>query len=199
MDVSFNCPKCGLHISADAEAVGELINCPECDVEFRIPPGRPRQRPVPVDVKKTTGPAPSVVSAKGKTGPAGRVGSHRGLTVPHHTGPQESLLKKSDPAGKLKPDPPKIRVRCIKRSTCVEVGQDRFDEVVTEFLNQVGQANIIHMSTITYGTVDASGHMLPDYGIMVIYKRSVRRRTAPRFSRLAIFPFPPPPRTQVAP
>jgi len=171
MDVSFNCPKCGLHISADAEAVGELINCPECDVEFRIPPGRPRQRPVPVDVKKSTGPAGALVSAKGKTGPTGKASTHKPLVVPHHTGPQESLLKKAEPAAKAnKGEPPKIRVRCIKRSTCVEVGHDRFDEVVTEFLNQVGQDNIIHMSPIAYGVVDASGRMLPDYGIMVIYK-----------------------------
>lgn len=99
--------------------------------------------------------------------PAAHV-EHKPLTVPHHHGPAESLVKKTHV--EHKDEPPKIRVKTIKRGSCVEVGHDLFDEKVTEFLNKVGQENIIHMSAISYGAMDSTGHMLPDYGIMVIYK-----------------------------
>ncbi|MFA6546308.1 MAG: hypothetical protein WCS99_17955 [Limisphaerales bacterium] len=185
MDVSFHCPKCDLHISSDAEAVGEEINCPQCEHTFRIPPGRPARDPVPVLVKKTTsitaialpadtftqtGPAPlpSGPAPKPDAKPAATGPEHKPLVVPHRHGPQESLVKKAS-SEEDKAEAPKIRVRCIKRGSCVEVGHDRFDEVVTDFLNKVGKENIIHMSAISYGAMDSTGHMLPDYGIMIIY------------------------------
>ncbi len=93
---------------------------------------------------------------------------HKPLTVPHHHGPAESLVKKTHV--EHKDEPPKIRVKTIKRGSCVEVGHDLFDEKVTEFLNKIGQEHIIHMSAIGYGAMDSTGHMLPDYGIMIVYK-----------------------------
>jgi len=41
---------------------------------------------------------------------------------------------------------------------------------VTEFLNKIGQENIINISPIGYGAMDSTGHMLPDYGIMIVYR-----------------------------
>ena len=49
------------------------------------------------------------------------------------------------------------------------MGHDLFDEKVTDFLNKVGRENIIHMSTVGYGAMDSTGHMLPDYGILIVY------------------------------
>ena len=181
MDVSFHCPSCDLHISADADAVGEEINCPQCEHPFRIPPGRPASEPVPVEVKKTTVRTPTVVVAppadpkpdahkpKADPKPAAHAPEHKPLSVPQHHGPQESLVKKTAHV-EHKDEPPKIRVKTIKRGSCVEVGHDLFDEKVTEFLNKIGQENIIHMSAIGYGAMDSTGHMLPDYGIMIVYR-----------------------------
>ena len=165
MDMSFSCPKCGLHITADESVVGELIDCPDCGHGIRVPP--PKK-------SKTNPAAKSTRSVAGVTGKSTKSASqalgHKPLTVPHHHGPQESLLKHSHGPAAAKDEGPKIRVRCIKRSACEEVGHDHFDEVVTDFLNKVGQANIIHLSAISYGVMDPTGHMLPDYGIMIIYK-----------------------------
>ena len=170
MDVSFHCPSCNLHISADADAVGEEINCPQCEHPFRIPPGQPATEPVPVAVKKTTVRTPTGVgTAPPAAKPEEHAPEHKSLSVPHHHGPQESLVKKAAHA-EHKDEPPKIRVKTIKRGSCVEVGHDLFDEKVTEFLNKVGQENIIHMSAIGYGAMDSTGHMLPDYGIMIVYR-----------------------------
>lgn len=188
MDTSFNCPKCSLHITADECVVGEEIDCPECGEKFRVPPpAKPKPKLVPVVVVKTAAPAapapapappaetpapapaaPPAEAPKPEAKPAA-AHEHKPLVVPHHTGPAESLVKKAA-HGEPKHEPPKIRVKTIKRGACVEVGHDMFDEKVTEFLNKIGQENIINISPIGYGAMDSTGHMLPDYGIMIVYR-----------------------------
>ena len=195
MDTSFNCPKCSLHITADDCVVGEEIDCPECGEEFRVPPpAKPKPKPVPVVVKSaapapaptahavpaqtagsttTTAPAPAppttAEAPKPEAKPSAPAHEHKPLVVPHHSGPAESLVKK---VAHLEPkhEAPKLRVKTIKRGACVEVGHDLFDEKVTDFLNKIGQENIINISPISYGAMDSTGHMLPDYGIMVVYR-----------------------------
>ena len=81
----------------------------------------------------------------------------------HGHGGRDAHRRRAQDRGK------KIRVRTIKRGACVEVGHDLFDEKVTDFLNKVGRENIIHMSTVGYGAMDSTGHMLPDYGILIVY------------------------------
>ncbi len=189
MDTSFSCPKCQLHITADECVVGEEIDCPECGEKFRVPPpAKPKPRPVPVVVKSAAHPVPAVAAvpdpaaATPATSPAAAPApeapkpeakpaapEHKPLVVPHHTGPAESLVKKAAHT-EPKNEPPKIRVKTIKRGACVEVGHDLFDEKVTDFLNKVGQENIINISPISYGAMDSTGHMLPDYGIMIVYR-----------------------------
>jgi DNA-directed RNA polymerase subunit RPC12/RpoP len=159
MDSSFNCPKCSLHITADECVVGEEIDCPECGEKFRVPPPE-KAKPVPVVAKSAT-PVAAVA-------PATPAPEHKPLVVPHHHGPQESLVKKTAHADQ-KHEEKKIRVKTIKRGACVEVGHCLFDEKVTDFLNKIGRENIIHISAIGYGAMDSTGHMLPDYGIMVVY------------------------------
>lgn len=199
MDTSFNCPKCNLHITADECVIGEEIDCPECGEKFRVPPAA-KPRPVPVAVKSAAPvaapvarpvpvpvahaahppaaqPHPATTTATGHAAPAeppkpeakpAAHAEHKPLTVPQHHGPSESLVKKTHV--EHKDEAPKIRIRTIKRGSCVEVGHDLFDEKVTEFLNKVGQEHIIHMSAVSYGAMDSTGHMLPDYGIMIVYK-----------------------------
>jgi len=189
MDTSFSCPKCQLQITADECVVGAEIDCPECGQKFRVPPpAMPKPRPLPVVVNRAapaapaTHPAPAPVAA---APPASRTAEpapeapkpqakpaapeHKPLVVPHHTGPAVSLVKKTTHT-EHKDELPKIRVKTIKRGACVEVGHDLFDEKVTNFLNKVGQENIISLSPIGYGAMDSTGHMLPDYGIMIVYR-----------------------------
>ncbi|NBV24062.1 MAG: hypothetical protein EBS05_19350 [Proteobacteria bacterium] len=169
MDTSFSCPKCSLHITADESVVGEEVDCPDCGHKIRVPPPK-KNRPGGSGGKSPAASTRNVSGAmRSGTKSASQAMGHKGLVVPQHQGPPESLLKK---AGTVMHEdgPPKIRVRCIKRSACVDVDHDRFDEIVTDFLNRVGQANIINLSPISYGVIDLSGQMVPDYGIMIIYK-----------------------------
>lgn len=167
MDTSFNCPKCNIHITADECVMGEEVDCPKCNEKFRVPlPQKPNTIPVvpPAPVPAATAPGPAKPEAPKPAAP-----EHKPLSVPQRSGPQESLVKKAAHT-EHKDEPPKIRLKTIKRGSCVEVGHDLFDEKVTEFLNKVGQENIIHMNTIGYGAMDSTGHMLPDYGILIVYK-----------------------------
>jgi hypothetical protein len=88
-------------------------------------------------------------------------------------GPTTSLIQKPPPpleAAKNSGDK-LMRIKCIKRIECVEVGKDHFDEVVTKFLNEAGEQNIVSINTINYTHVDmGTRQVLTDYGVMIVYK-----------------------------
>lgn len=143
-------------------------------VQVHAAPAHPAQghaAPAPAAPASAPAPAPAAAPTGGAPPPkpAAHAPEHKPLSVPQRSGPQESLVKKVVHAEDHKSEEKKIRLKTIKRGSCVEVGHDLFDEKVTEFLNKVGRENIIHMSAISYGAMDSTGHMLPDYGIMVVY------------------------------
>ena len=59
-----------------------------------------------------------------------------------------------------------LRVKCIRHVDCVEVGHDRFDQVVTSFLSKIGDTNLVSITTIAYSHIDISSQkLLTDYGV----------------------------------
>ena len=61
--------------------------------------------------------------------------------------------------------------RTIRHAQCVESGQDKFDEVVSKFLNEVGETNIVGIHTVSYSFLDiGTQKLLSDYGVLVIYR-----------------------------
>ena len=53
----------------------------------------------------------------------------------------------------------------------MEVGHDRFDDVVSEFLKKVGSDNVVTVNSVAYTHLDISTRaMLTDYGAMIVYK-----------------------------
>lgn len=171
MDVIFNCPKCEQELAVDSSGAGTEIRCPSCNELITIPapesvvpqagvegaPGAPRLDVHPVN--------PIASSA------AARVEMH--LKVPMHTTPTESLITKPLPPLEVsaKETDKKIRVRTIKHTDCIEVGHDKFDEVLTNFLVKVGEANVISITTLTYTHLDiGTQKLLTDYGVMVVYR-----------------------------
>jgi len=171
MDVIFNCPKCDQELAVDASGAGSEINCPSCGQSIVIPdaertvaragveplPGAPRLESHPIN--------PMASSA------AAKVEMH--LKVPVHKSPAASLIEK--PLVPLevaaKETDKKIKVKTIKHTDCIEVGHDRFDEVVTNFLGKVGEPNIISLTTLTYTHLDiGTQKLLTDFGVMIVYK-----------------------------
>jgi hypothetical protein len=65
----------------------------------------------------------------------------------------------------------KIRVKTIKHTDCIEVGHDKFDEVVSSFLVKVGEANIINIAPMSYTHLDiGSQKLLTDFAVMIVYR-----------------------------
>jgi DNA-directed RNA polymerase subunit RPC12/RpoP len=171
MDVIFNCPKCEQELAVDSTGAGTEINCPSCGETIVIPapelvvnrpgvdnaPGAPRVEVHPVN--------PIASSA------AAKVEMH--LRVPVHKTPTESLITK--PLAPLevaaKESDKKIRVKTIKHTDCIEVGHDKFDEVISNFLGKVGESNVISITTLTYTHLDiGTQKLLTDFGVMVVYR-----------------------------
>lgn len=159
MDINFKCPHCGQDLSADDTGSGAEIQCPACNQSLVIPAATAAPPPGgggPVN--------PIMASAAAR--------EHKHFAVPQHDKKGESLIAK--PAKPLeaaaREGPGNIRIKCIRHYDCVEVGKDHFDEVVTKFLNQVGEGNIVKMETFNYSHRDLETRdWVTDYGILIIY------------------------------
>ena len=65
----------------------------------------------------------------------------------------------------------KIKVKTIKHTDCIEVGHDKFDEVVSNFLSKVGETNVINIAPLTYTHLDiGSQKLMTDFGVMIVYR-----------------------------
>jgi DNA-directed RNA polymerase subunit RPC12/RpoP len=156
MDMIFSCPSCKQQLEAEASMAGNQIACPSCGATIVIPEANPTNIHL--------NPIASSAAAK----------QEYHFSVPVHDAPAESLIKKPalplEAAAKADTDR-KLRVRCIRRTDCVEVGRDRFDEVVTEVLQKIGEANLISITPLTYTHMDlGTRQLLTDFGVMIVYK-----------------------------
>ena len=163
MDIFFNCPNCDQELAVDSSGAGTEIQCPSCHETITIPGTPSNAEPVE--------PSPSLAASPIASSAAAKVEMH--LKVPVRNKPAEPLIAKPKPpleavmrgAGK------KLISHTIKHAACIESGHDKFDEVVTKFLNEVGETNIVGMHTISYTHLDiGTQKLLNDYGLMVIYR-----------------------------
>ena len=170
MDVIFSCPKCEQELAVDSSGAGTEINCPSCGEAIVIPAPQ-RSAPRPGAGVENDGPRleahpinPIASSA------AAKVEMH--LRVPVHKTPTESLIEKPlAPLEAQKDADKKIRIKTIRHTDCIEVGHDRFDEIVSNFLAKIGEANIISLNTITYTHLDiGSQKILTEFGVLIVYK-----------------------------
>jgi DNA-directed RNA polymerase subunit RPC12/RpoP len=172
MDVIFNCPKCEQELAVDSSGAGSEIECPSCGEAIvipepqPIPAGRPGMPPPPAAAR-----IEPHVNNPIATSAAAKVEMH--LKVPVRNTPTESLIEKPLPPLEVaaKETDRKIRVKTIKHTDCIEVGHDKFDEVVTNFLGRVGEQNIISINMLTYTHLDiGTQKLMTDFGVMVVYR-----------------------------
>jgi DNA-directed RNA polymerase subunit RPC12/RpoP len=171
MDLIFNCPKCDQELAVDSSGAGSEIECPSCNEKIVIPQaGAPGTRSGPptdslpaADAAHPINPIASSAAAK--------VEMH--LKVPVRTTPTESLIEKP-----LKPlevaakeSDRKLKVKTIRRIDCLEVGHDHFDEHVTQFIQKVGEDQIVEFVPVSYTYLDiGTQKLLTDFGVMIVYK-----------------------------
>jgi ribosomal protein S27E len=172
MDLIFNCPKCEQELEVDSSGAGSEIDCPACHETIVIPlsgssgvrsSGGDTSGTIPVTASTSLNPIATSAAAK--------IEMH--LKVPTHKGPAASLIAKALPPLEVaaKDSDKKIRVKTIRHTDCIEVGHDKFDEVLTGFLAKVGEANIINISPLPYSHVDiGSQKILTDYAVLIVYR-----------------------------
>jgi DNA-directed RNA polymerase subunit RPC12/RpoP len=159
MDVIFKCRHCDQELSVDASGAGTEIECPSCGGKIVIPEPEP-------DAAR---PEPKIIDAMASSA-ARKEEKH--FSVPVHDTPAESLITKPlAPLDVAAKEAIKLRIKTIRHSDCVEVGKDHFDEVVTRFLEKVGEAHLVTITPITYMHQDlASRQWLNDYGVLILYR-----------------------------
>jgi DNA-directed RNA polymerase subunit RPC12/RpoP len=167
MDIIFNCPKCEQELAVDSAGAGSEINCPSCGEKIVIPqtPGAPRGVHPPPAVGGAQPVNPIAASA------AAKVEMH--LKVPVHDKPAETLIEK--PLVPLevaaKESDKKMRIKSIRHTDCIEVGHDRFDEIVSNFLAKTGEASIVNISAFNYTYLDiGTQKLMTEYGVLIVYK-----------------------------
>jgi predicted RNA-binding Zn-ribbon protein involved in translation (DUF1610 family) len=167
MDIIFDCPHCEQELAVDSSGAGTQIECPSCGETITIPKESMKPAPTSPPAGIAPGSSPSAIASSA----AAKVTMH--LKVPVHDKPGESLIKKSAVPleAVAKGADKKICVHTIRHASCIEAGHDKFDEVVTKFLNEVGEANMIGAHTISYTYFDVGTQkILTDYGVLVIYR-----------------------------
>src|SRR5436190_8967444 len=169
MDVIFNCPKCEQELAVDSAGAGTQIDCPSCGEPITIPEPKPGIRPSGNDGAPAarTEPHPSSPIAASA---AARVEKH--LRVPMHKTTAVLIEKPLAPLDvAAKESDKKIKVKTIKHTDCIEVGHDKFDEVISNFLVKVGEPNVISITPLTYTHLDiGSQKLMTDFAIMVVYR-----------------------------
>jgi DNA-directed RNA polymerase subunit RPC12/RpoP len=156
MDLIFKCIHCDQELAVNPAGAGTEIECPTCGQTITIPEAEPQ-------MIRTLNPISSSAAAK----------EVKQFNVPLRTTPTEVLIKKQvrplDIASKE--GERKLRIRTIKRTECLEVGHDKFDEVVSEFLGKVGPENVVSVTPITYSHFDLNTRQsMTDYGVITVYK-----------------------------
>lgn len=170
MDVIFNCPKCDQELAVDSSGSGTEIECPSCGETIVIPAG-PNSAPhggIPTQ--------PPALSASGHpsnpiaSSAAARVELH--LRVPSNKAAESLIAKPLAPLEVAAKDTDKkVRVKTIRHTDCIEVGHDRFDEIVSNFLAKIGETNLVSVTTITYTHLDiGSQKLMTEFGVLIIYR-----------------------------
>jgi DNA-directed RNA polymerase subunit RPC12/RpoP len=168
MDVIFNCPKCGQELAVESTGAGSEIDCPACGETILIP--EPESM-VPGAGGDAAGPRVEVHPINPiASSAAAKVELH--LRVPTHATTESLIAKPLVPLEvSAKDTDKKIRVRTIKHTDCIEVGHDKFDEVVTNFLVKVGEPNIVSITTLNYTHLDiGTQKLLTDFGVLIVYR-----------------------------
>jgi len=162
MDIVFNCPHCQVELEVEASAAGESIPCPECERTIQIPdaaPSVPASKPPP----PPSSAAPSTASTPEKK-----------FSVPMSNQPVEPLIQKAKPSLKAQAKAEGkrlLRLKTLRHSDCKEVGKDLFDDIVSDFINGIGEDNLISITPINYSYVEmGTQKLINDFGLAILYR-----------------------------
>ncbi len=167
MEIIFNCPHCSQELAVDSEGAGSEIPCPTCGETITIheKPATPPHTPAEEVHAPRLAPSAMASSAGAK------VEFH--LKVPVRDKPSEILIKKAAvPLDAVARGADKqIRVRVMRHDKCIDAGHDKFDEIVSKVLADIGEPNLVSLHTINYQHFDVQTQkVMTDYGLVIIYR-----------------------------
>ena len=182
MDIIFHCSSCDQELEVDSGGAGSDIECPNCGETITIPQvGTPGTRTsgsaTSGNLPGGGGGLPTMPNTAANplnpiaTSAAAKIEKH--LKVPVRTKPAEPLISKAAPTLEIaaKDSDKKIRVKTIRHTDCIEVGHDKFDEFVTNFLQKVGETNVVSITPMTYTHIDiGSQKIMTEYAVMIVYR-----------------------------
>jgi hypothetical protein len=152
MDINFKCTHCGQDLTVDASGAGVQIECPACGQSITVPHAE----------AKIVNPIMASAGAR----------EEKHFVVPQHDKNLDVPIEKPKPTleASAKETDKHVKVKTIRRSDCVEVGKDHFDEAVSKFLEKIGEANLRSITPITYTHQDlASRQWITDFGVLIVY------------------------------
>ena len=167
MEIIFNCPNCGQELSVDDAGASSEIPCPTCSENITIPEKSAKAAPPPAEEAHAPRLAPSAMASSA----GAKVEFH--LKVPVRSTPSESLIKKSAvPLDAVaKGADRQIRVRTMRHDKCIDAGHDKFDEMVSKVLADIGEHNIISIHNISYEHFDVQTQkVMTDFGLVIVYR-----------------------------
>lgn len=154
MEITFHCPHCNQELATDGSAAGQTIECPTCQAEITVPEPE-------VSTVHPLNPIASSAAAK----------EIKHFAVPVRDAPAEVLIKQPTHVEEEAVGTKKIKIRIFRHSDCIEVGHDRYEELVAQFLNKVGEENIISITPLNYTHIDiATQKLMTDYALQIIYR-----------------------------
>ena len=159
MEIIFNCPHCNQELSVDSDGAGSQIPCPTCHETITIPDKSSKSPPASDEETSAPSLAPSAIASSA----AAKVEMH--LKVPVRTTPTESLIKKAAVPleAVAKGADRQIRVRTMRH--------DKFDEMVSKVLAEIGEHSIIATHMMNYEHFDVQTQkVMNDYGMVIIYR-----------------------------
>ncbi len=151
-EFSFNCPFCNLELSIDESGIGQEIECPGCKEVLIIP-------------------APSGSSSVAE--------QERAVEIPQSSFPEAKIIKNASPSLNVAAKTvKKLRVKSFRHHEHVKDGKDTFDDVVSNFLAQHHEDDIVGLTGFQYTQQlkqnDAEGKEsttpVTEYGVLVEYK-----------------------------
>jgi predicted RNA-binding Zn-ribbon protein involved in translation (DUF1610 family) len=168
MEIIFNCPKCNQELAVDSAGAGSELPCPTCGETITIP-SEPAKSAPPGASEETHAPrlAPSAIASSA----GAKVEFH--LKVPVRSTSGESLIKKAVvPLDAVARGADKqIRVRTMRHDKCIDAGHDKFDDMVSKVLADIGEHNVIGVHPINYEHFDVQTQkVMTDYGLVIVYR-----------------------------
>jgi hypothetical protein len=156
-------------LAVDSSGAGSEINCPACGETITIPepetviprPGVENEGVPRIEAHRVSAMASS---AAAKVEMHLRVRSDKAteMLIAKPLMPLEVAAKETDK---------RIRTKTIRHTDCIEVGHDKFDEVISNFLGKVGESSIISINVLTYTHLDiGTQKLMTDFGVLIIYR-----------------------------